>query len=95
LVHNAAAFLNQHEVQKKVVVKFLYFFMFYWLIVRRGHIQKIRPLRDDLDAAVSSQKVVLISGQSRITLLNKYQNSIKWSKFSMMVFVVDQQLNVL
>jgi hypothetical protein len=68
--------------------------MFYWLIIRRGHIQKIRPLREDLDAAVSSQKVVLISGQSRITLLNKYQNSIKWSKFSMMVFVVDQQLNV-
>jgi hypothetical protein len=44
----------------------------------KGYIQKIRPIRKDLDAAVSSQNIIQISGQSRITLLNKYPNSIKW-----------------
>jgi hypothetical protein len=60
------------------------------LIISRGQIQKIRPIREDLDAAVSSQKIIQISGQSRITLLNKYPNSIKRSKFTMriMLFVV-------
>jgi hypothetical protein len=39
-------------------------------MISRVQIQKIRPIREDLDAAVSSQKIIQISGQSRITLLN-------------------------
>jgi hypothetical protein len=40
----------------------------------------IIPIRKYLDAAVSSQKIIQISGQSRITLLDKYPNSIKTVK---------------
>jgi hypothetical protein len=62
----------------------------------RGHIRKIRPIREDLD--VATQKIIQISGQSRITLLNKYANSIKCSKFTIMrimLFVVVFQLSIL
>jgi hypothetical protein len=54
-------------------------------------------MREDVDGAVSSQKIIQISGQSQITLLNKYPNSIKWSKFTMriMLFVVVSQLHFL
>jgi hypothetical protein len=40
---------------------------------------KIRPIREDLDAPACSQKIIQISGQSRITVLKKYPNSIKFS----------------
>jgi hypothetical protein len=62
-------FIRAAKVLKKVV-KFR-FFTVYQLIISRDHIQKIRPIREDLDAAVSPQKINQISGQSRITLLNK------------------------
>jgi hypothetical protein len=41
-----------------------------------------------LDAVVSPQKIIQISGQSRITLLKKYPNSLKWSKFTMRIMFV-------
>jgi hypothetical protein len=50
--------------RSKIVVKFGIFFFVYYLIVSRDCIQKIRPIREDLDAAVSSQKIIQISGQS-------------------------------
>jgi hypothetical protein len=61
------------------------------------HLVNHRFIREDLDGGVSSQKIIQISGLSRITLLDEYPNSINWSKFTMriMLFVVVSQLNFL
>jgi hypothetical protein len=41
-------------------------------MISRGHIQKFRPIREDLDPAVSPQKIIPIRGQSRKTLPNNF-----------------------
>jgi hypothetical protein len=40
------------------------------------------------DAVLNPQKIIKISGQSQITLLDKYSNSIKGSKFTMPIMLL-------